>query len=118
MTSDEVITALKAEKYGVVMFYGPRDITPGSNFFFAVLPKRGVMHAQWHRDIMPALKKFIKARYGKALHHLVTGTEAYEDGEGIKLLYNRAAGKNNRLWISFEWDQYRNGVFKEVEFNG
>lgn len=119
MTSDEAIAAIKAERYGVVMFYGPQDFTPEDNFFFALLPKRGVMHVQWHRDIMPALKRFLRAKYNKSLKQLVTGTDGYQDGEGLEFLRIRAAGKNERLWVAFEWegDGEVQGVFKEIEFN-
>jgi hypothetical protein len=118
-TGQEVERLLRDESYKVVMFYGGVDFTPGANFLFAVMPKRG-QGAQWHRDIIPALRRYLK-RFQSRFTALVSGAEGYDAEDARRLLANRQRGNNDRLWLAFEWAEQggtRRGRFREVEWNG
>ena len=109
-----------SENFGVVMFYGAFDFTPGSNFLFAVIPARG-RGAQWHRDVIPALKRYLK-KFDDRFTNLVTGSEAMHGlTDSLLLLWGRRRGKNDRLWIVFEWEELEGekcrGIFREVDFD-
>lgn len=120
MNGQEARKLIESENYGVVLFYGCCDFTPGSNFLFAAMPKRG-QGAQWHRDIIPAMKRYMK-RFDDKFSRLVTGTEGHTTESALSLLANRQTGDNDRIWVAFEWekgeDGKQRGRFVEIDFEG
>ena len=111
---DKIRTNIEAGKLRVIMPLGGFDFTPGSNFFFAVIPwkRRGV---QWNRDLMPALRRFIRMlpgfekrsfqgtmRQNRYVDGSISSIEGYEPNEGVRFFDNRRAGKNERLWVVYD----------------
>ena len=110
--------------FKIVLFYSSEDITPGFNGFFAAVPVSGYVHehstAQWHRDVIPALRRWVKARTGSTFKRVVSGGEGIEGEDLYRLLRNRSAKQNDRIWLAFCWEaggkKSRRGCFKEVRF--
>ena len=125
MKHTEVIEHLRTERYGTILCLGVHDFTPGFNAFYAVVPKRGADirggTTQWHRDIIPALKRFVRARTGQTLMNIITSTDGIVDQEALNFLRHRAIGGNDRLWAIFTWDLVSvgqpKGTFWEVSFD-
>lgn len=119
MDAAQVEKLINDDTHKVVMFYGGVDFTPGGNFLFAVMPKTG-QGAQWHRDIIPALKRYLK-RFDRPFAELVTGTDGQDPKEAISSLDFRRAGKSRWLWLAFEWEDgpggKQRGAFREVDFD-
>lgn len=111
--------------FGVNLFYCDRDISPGFNAFFAAMPVRGYEYecsrVQWHRDVVPALRRWVKARTGETLMKVVSSSDGLEEKEVLTMLDNRIAGKNDRVWLVFTWEPHEKqgyrACFKEVEFH-
>lgn len=124
MNADRLIKLIRTERFGVNLFMGSHDFSPGFNAFYAAMPKkrtklkgRGV---QWHRDGLPALNRYVKEHTGKVLMKIISCNDGIFDEEALTLLRNRADGDNDRLWLAFEWERGPKGTlwgcFKEVEF--
>ena len=110
---DRLRAQIESGERRVVQPYGSFDFTPGVYLFFAIVPKRrsGV---QWGRDIIPALRRFIKTipgfekrpfmdvwRLGRTVDGAVTGVEEHEIQDALTFFDNRRANKNSRLWVVY-----------------
>jgi hypothetical protein len=58
-TYEDIRELIESGTHNVVMFITHDDLPNGVNFFMAVLPKKG---SQWHRDIIPAVKRYLRAQ--------------------------------------------------------
>lgn len=110
---DRLRAQIESGERWVVQPYGTFDFTPGVNLFFAIVPKRG-SGVQWGRDIIPALRRFIKTipgfekrpfmdvwRLGRMIDGSVSGVEGFDPVEALRFFDNRRAGKNTRLWVVY-----------------
>jgi len=124
MNAKQLESLIHNGAFGVNLFYCMQDITPGFNAFFAAMPVRGYEYecgtVQWHRDVLPALNRWVKERTGKTLMKVVTSNDGMTEQEVLPMLRNRAKGGNDRVWLVFAWEpNYKTGYrgrFEEVDF--
>ena len=101
---------LETGRYRVKMPYGCATFENGHGFIFCAVPQRGC-GVQWHRDIIPALKRCIRRLTATPFREAVTGIDGYEQAESVELLRDRMRGRNQHLWFCF-----RDGEFEQVVF--
>jgi hypothetical protein len=111
MNGNNIQNLLSNGTHEVILAYGSFDFTEKCNFVFLVVPNRkSGIRMLWHKDFLPALKRYMK-RYYSTFQNLISGMEFSENNDALTFISNRINGKNNRLWLV-----YNNRNFEDVNF--
>lgn len=124
MEAKDLESLIDREIFTLYWCYNTTEITPGVHHFFVAAPTPGYEYecdtTQWHRDIVPALNRWVKIRTGQPWYPRPRAKKGWLRSSSLEVLRKRIAGKNQLLWVAFEWELHKKDYrasFKEVKFD-